>query len=66
MTHAQIFIDQLKNGYCPTAEEIKDLCYSLHNSMCDKDMEVMLWLPHSFEFMGDDMVDAMNCCGDLI
>ena len=50
----------LLQGKCPTATQIKNLCYALHHAMVTVDADEMLWLEVSFEDMGDHMVKAIK------
>ena len=55
----------LERGYCPTPEQIKDMCTALHASMVTADerdtFPEFMWMTTSFEDMADVMHSAMEC-----
>jgi hypothetical protein len=55
------FTGMLKAGYCPTAEELHDLCTALHASMVDCDAPELLWMDRNFEDMADSITRALRC-----
>ena len=55
------FLTALQGGYCPTAEELVEICHAVHSSMVDADAPEMLWLDRSFEDMADSMTRAIRC-----
>lgn len=57
----KFLIAECKNGHCPSAKDIQELCYALHSAMVDIDAPELLWLDHSFEDQGDSYTRAMEC-----
>ena len=59
MSTIKHLIAELAAGKLPAAKDIEELAYTLHSAMLDA--PEMMWLPISFEDMGDAMHKAIVC-----
>lgn len=61
MTSAQLLIADCRNGKCPSARELIDLCTAIHGVMCAIDAPELIWMDQSFEDMADVIASACKC-----